>query len=60
METKCINQLIRPKTSVPEWIRPDGVGDCTKCKPCENNQHCAGYTPVRVGTFTIRRKKKNG
>jgi len=42
----CINQLIRPKIEIPKWMRGEGIGDCTKCKPCFKNLECKHYTPV--------------
>jgi len=43
---KCINQLFRPKMAMPVWMRPKGMGDCTTCKPCENNTACTGFYPA--------------
>jgi hypothetical protein len=46
----CMMQvpLFRPSFSLPSWMRP-GMGDCTKCKPCEENKKCIGYKPFQVG-----------
>jgi hypothetical protein len=42
----CINQMFRPKISIPSWARPDDIGDCTTCQPCKNNLECGGYYPA--------------
>lgn len=43
---QCINQLFRPKTVIPLWILPLGLGDCTTCQPCAKNEECTGYYPA--------------
>ena len=51
---KCINQLIRPKEKIPSWVLGDETGDCTTCKPCENNKKCPSYTPVSLMGFEVK------
>ena len=53
---RCINQLVRPKIYVPRFIRPEGCGDCTKCKPHSDNLKCSCYTPVDL--IKIREKRR--
>lgn len=47
-KTICINQLVRPKTKIPRWMRQEDCGDCTECQPCEENKKCVCYTPVAL------------
>jgi hypothetical protein len=50
----CLNQLFRPDTSIPSWMRAHGMGDCTKCKRCKKNMKCSGYTPVALIKFEVK------
>lgn len=40
----CLRQWCRPKIR----LHVNGWGDCTTCKPNEDNKKCAGYVPVTV------------
>lgn len=55
---KCINQLIRPKESIPKYMRPKGMGDCATCKICRKNLDCTGFIPISIGTFHVEDKKE--
>lgn len=56
VKTMCINQLIRPKISIPKWMRADGCGDCTVCEPSKRNSECKNYVPMVLVGFN---EKKN-
>jgi hypothetical protein len=49
----CLNQFFRPKTRMPVYLRPKGVGDCMVCSPDWKNRECAYYFPIRVWFYTV-------
>jgi len=50
----CINQLNRSKVKLPEYMQPEGIGDCTICMPCADNIHCSYYIPISLTIMEIK------
>ena len=50
--TCCLHQLLRPTGNL--GISVEGVGDCSKCLPDEDNANCKKYYPIAISMGTVK------
>ena len=46
----CLHQFVRPTIHIPI----EGVGNCMKCTPSEDNKNCKRYCPINLMTVEVK------